>query len=272
MLKAKLCTLALSSAAMLLTLPAYAGMSAEELAKLAQNPVGNLISLPLQNNTNFNVGPQDGTQNILNIQPVIPISVDSDWNIITRTIMPVITQPGFAPGEGSTTGLGDIQLSAFLSPSEPGSGGLIWGAGAITQMPTNTSDVLGNDRWGLGPTAVVLRIEKGSPWVYGALFNNVWSVGSGSSSSYNNGLVQPFVNYNFPEGFYLTSSPVITANWKADDDNRWTVPLGGGVGKIFHIGKLPVNTQIGAYYNVVTPDDVGAEWQLRFQVQMMFPK
>lgn len=257
----------------LLTSPlSHAAMTAEELAKLAQNPIGNLISLPLQNNTNFNVGPQDGTQNILNIQPVIPFNVDDEWNVITRTIIPVVTQPGSMPDEGSTTGLGDIQLSAFLSPSKPGPGGLIWGVGAISQMPTNTSDVLGNDRWGLGPTAVVLRIEQGSPWVYGALFNNVWSVGNGDSSSYNKGLIQPFLNYNFPEGIYLTTSPVITANWKADNDNRWTVPLGGGVGKIFHIGKLPVNTQIGAYYNVVTPEDNGAEWQLRFQVQLMFPK
>jgi hypothetical protein len=254
-----------------LSMPAHAGMSAEELAKLAQNPVGNLISLPMQNNTNFNVGPQNGTQNILNIQPVIPFSVDDDWNVITRTIFPIITQPGMAPGESQTTGLGDIQLSAFLSPSKPGPGGLIWGAGAITQMPSNTNDQLGNDRWGLGPTAVVLRIEKGSPWVYGALANNVWSVGSGNSSSYNNFLLQPFVNYNFPEGFYLTSAPIVTANWNADNDNRWTVPLGGGIGKIFHIGKLPVNTQLSAYYNVVTPDN-GADWQLRFQVQLMFPK
>ena len=155
---------------------ARAELSAEELAKLAQNPVGNLISVPFQNNTNFNVGPLTGTQNILNIQPVIPIEVNKDWNIITRTILPLIWQPEFLPGQGSTFGLGDMQLSAFLSPSEPGPGGLIWGAGAIAQMPTNTDDVLGNKNWGLGPTAVVLKLEKGDPWVYGALVNNVWSL------------------------------------------------------------------------------------------------
>jgi hypothetical protein len=126
-------------------------MSAEELAKLAQNPVGNLISLPFQNNTNFNFGPEKGTQNILNIQPVIPISVDKDWNIITRTIMPLIWMPSLGPGI-------DIQLSAFLSPANPGH--WIWGLGAITQMPTNSNEGLGNKNWGLGPTAVVLHSTK----------------------------------------------------------------------------------------------------------------
>lgn len=251
---------------------AHAEMSAEELAKLAQNPVGNLISVPFQNNTNFNVGPQDGTQNILNIQPVIPFSLDEDWNLITRTIIPVINQPGFAAGQDSINGIGDIQFTAFLSPSRPSPSGLIWGAGAITQLPTNSNDRLGNDRWGLGPTAVVLHLQKGDPWVFGALVNNVWSVGSGDSPAYNNFLLQPFVNYNFAEGFYLTSAPIVTANWKASNDDRWTVPLGGGIGKIYHIGRLPVNTQLSAYYNVVTPDNGGADWQMRVQVQLMFPK
>jgi len=253
-------------------MPAQAAVSAEELAKLVQNPVGNLISVPFQSNTNFNVGPLSGTQNILNIQPVIPIDVNKDWNIITRTILPLIWQPEFVRGQGDTFGLGDIQLSALLSPAEPGPGGLIWGAGAIVQMPTNTDDVLGNKNWGLGPTAVVLKLEKGNPWVYGALFNNIWSLSSDKQGGrYNNFLLQPFLNYNFPGGMYLTSSPIVTANWEADSSQRWTVPLGGGIGKIFHLGKLPVNAQIGGYYNVVRPDD-GANWQLRLQVQFMFPK
>jgi len=261
----------LAVAGTLLGAPAHAELSAEELARLAQNPVGNLISVPFQNNTNFKVGPLDGTQNILNVQPVIPIEVDKDWNVITRTIIPLIWQPEFAPGQGSTFGLGDMQLSAFLSPSTPAAGGWIWGAGAIAQLPTDTND-LGNKNWGLGPTAVVLRIQKGSPWVYGVLVNNVWSLSSsGRGGAYNNFLMQPFLNYNFPGGTYLTSSPLITANWKADSGQQWNVPLGGGVGHIFHFGKLPVNTQIGAYYNVVHPDN-GANWQIRAQVQFMFPK
>jgi hypothetical protein len=250
---------------------ARAELSAEELAKLAQNPVGNLVSVPFQNNTNFNVGPLGGTQNILNIQPVIPFQLNADYNLITRTILPLIWQPESVPGQGSRFGLGDMQVSGFVSPSQPGPGGLIWGLGAIAQLPTDTNE-LGNKNWGLGPTAVVLKLEKGSPWVYGVLVNNVFSLSSSQrGGSYNNFLMQPFLNYNFPGGTYLTSGPIITADWKADSSQRWTVPLGMGVGHIFHFGKLPVNAQVAGYYNVVHPDN-GANWQLRAQVQFMFPK
>ncbi|MFZ0241124.1 MAG: hypothetical protein WAL90_05695 [Desulfobacterales bacterium] len=245
-------------------------LSAEELAKKVQNPVADLISVPLQNNFNFDVGPEEGLQYVLNIQPVIPITLSPDWNLITRTIVPIISQPGFTPGQDRVTGIGDIQFTAFLSPAN--SEGLIWGAGPIIQFPTNSNDRLGNDRWGLGASAVALKLKKGSPWVYGALVNNVWSVsGSGSDPSYSNFLIQPFLNYNFSSGFYLSSAPIITADWKADSGDRWTVPLGGGIGKIVHLGRLPLNLQLQTYYNVVTPDN-GADWQLRFQVQFLFPK
>jgi len=247
----------------------HAEMSAEELAKLAQNPVGNLISVPFQNNTNLNVGPLSGTQNILNIQPVIPIEVNPEWNIITRTILPVVSQPAMFNGGERTNGIGDTVFTAFLSPAVPK--GLIWGVGPVLQLPTDTND-LGNKNWGLGLSGVVLRLEKGDPWVYGVLVNNVWSLTSDKrGGAYSNGIIQPFVNYNFPEGFYLTSAPIATVNWKADSGQQWTVPLGGGIGKIFHLGRLPVNTQLSAYYNVVRPD-YGPNWQVRAQVQFMFPK
>ena len=252
----------------LLGAPAHAELGAEELAKLAQNPVGNLVSVPFQNNTNLNFGPDRRTQNILNIQPVIPVSVSDDWNIITRTIVPVISQP--LPDGERTNGIGDTVFTAFLSPAKPGH--FIWGAGPVVQVPTNSNSDLGNRNWGLGPSLVVLRLEKGDPWVYGALVNNIWSLSdSGTGGSYNNATIQPFINYNFAGGLYLTSSPVITANWKAESSQRWTVPVGGGIGKIFHLGKLPVNAQLSAYYNVVAPDD-GPNWQIRAQVQFMFPK
>ncbi|MFN9211312.1 MAG: neuromedin U [Betaproteobacteria bacterium] len=259
------------AAALAASAPARAELTAEQLAKLAQNPVGNLVSLPLQTNTNFNTGPLNGTQNVLNIQPVIPFELSPDWNLITRTILPLIWQPEFVPGQGSRFGLGDLQLSSFVSPAKPGANGLIWGAGAIVQAPTDTND-LGNKNWGLGPTAVLLRLKPGDPWVYGALVNNVWSLSSsGRGGSYNNFLIQPFVNYNLPGGTYINTVPIITADWKADSGQQWTVPLGLGVGHIFHFGKLPVNAQLGGYYNVVRPDN-GPNWQLRAQVQLMFPK
>src|SRR5512135_3660579 len=185
---------AVSVVAVLAAAPAAAELSAEQLAKLAQNPVGNLISLPFQNNTNLNFGPEKGTQNILNIQPVIPISVDTDWNIITRTIMPVIWMPSLGPDSPAKSGFGDIQLSAFLSPANPGM--WIWGAGLITQIPTNGNEEFGNKNWGLGPTFVMLHLDHGDPWVYGAIVNNVWSVTSThQGGSYSNGIIQPFVNY-----------------------------------------------------------------------------
>jgi hypothetical protein len=253
-----------------LTPSARAELSSEELAKLAQNPIANLISVPFQNNTNFNYGPLGGTQDILNIQPVVPITLNKDWNLITRTIFPLIWQPDLSAAQESTFGLGDTQFSAFLSPSD--AKGWIWGVGAIAQLPTHTDSALGNKNWGLGPTAVLLHLEHGSPWVYGMLINNLWSLGTSSDAPYyNNGLIQPFLNYNFEGGTYVTSAPIVTVDWTADAGDQWTLPLGGGIGHIFHLGRLPLNTQIGGYYNVVAPE-YGADWQLRAQVQLMFPK
>jgi len=269
MIARRLLVAAVLAAALAAPAAAQQQPSAAELAKLAQNPIANLISIPFQNDTNFNYGPRDGTQNVLNIQPVVPFELSKDWNLITRTIIPIITQPGFVAGESTTTGLGDMQFSAFASPGN--AEGLIWGAGAIGQLPTNSNDRLGNDRWGLGPSFVALHLAKGDPWVYGFLVNNVWSVGGGSDATYNNFLLQPFLNYNLPDGWYLTSSPLITADWKAESSQRWTVPLGGGVGKIVHLGRLPVNLQLQSYYNVVAPDN-GPDWSIRFQIQLMLPK
>src|SRR5579863_8476629 len=263
-------TLALLSTVLLAAGSAHAELSTEDLAKLAQNPVGNLISVPFQNNTNLNVGPLSSNQNVLNIQPVIPIDFSPDWNIITRTIIPVISQPAFDPSGSRINGIGPVQISAFLSPANP-TNGTIWGIGAITQVPTATNKVLGSNQWGLGPTFVILKLAPGDPWVYGVLVNDIWSVGYGPGGSYNNLLMQPFANYNFKGGAYLTSSPIITANLNASSGNVWTIPVGGGVGKIFHLGRLPINTQIGGYYNVARPEYAG-NWTIRAQIQFMFPK
>ena len=246
--------------------------SLEEMAKSAQNPMAAMISVPFQNNTNFNVGPGEETQNILNIQPVIPFSLNENWNLITRTIIPVISQPGFAPGQDRENGIGDIQLSLFLSPVQPSSGGWILGGGLVAQFDTATDSRLGTQRQGLGPSFIVLRPD--GAWVYGGLVNNIWDVGGDDDrDEINQMLIQPFVNYNFPDkpGRYLTFAPIITANWEADSGDQWTVPLGGGIGQIMKWGDTPVNLQASAYYNVETPKN-GADWQMRLQVQFLFPK
>ena len=239
-----------------------------ELAKKTQNPVADLISVPFQNNINFGVGPEDDVQYILNIQPVIPFKLTEDWNLISRTILPLIYQPELAPGVGDVFGLGDIQQSLFLSPAKPGK--LIWGVGPILQFPTATDDSLGQGKWGAGPTAVALTVH--GPWVLGTLINNVWSfAGESDRRDVNQMLIQPFVNYNLPHAWYVVTAPIITADWEAESDDRWTVPIGAGVGKIVRIGKLPVNAQASAYYNVERPDNA-AEWQLRIQIQLLFPR
>lgn len=246
-------------------------MDAASLARAAQNPIASMISLPLQSNTNFDVGPLRKTQEVFNIQPVVPIDLAADWNLITRTVLPVMSQPALHAGDARVGGLGDIQFSALLSPKQA-AGAWVWGAGLVAQLDSATNDRLGQGAWGLGPTAVVLNL--GSPWVYGALVNNVWSVSTDTGRpAVNQMLVQPFLNYNFPDapGRYLSFSPMITANWQADSGQRWTVPLGLGIGQITRFGAQPVNLQAAGYYNVERPEG-GARWQLRFQVQFMFPR
>ena len=240
---------------------------AEALAKAAQNPVANMISVPFQNNFNFGIGPEDVTQYILNVQPVIPISLNEDWNLITRTIIPIINQPSPAPGISPASGLGDINPSFFFSPAKPGK--LIWGVGPTLTLPTATDSLLGNGMWTAGPAVVALTIQ--GHWVIGALANQQWSFAGWGDEDVSALLIQPFINYNLPGGWYLSSSPILTANWKESAKEAWVIPVGGGVGKIVHLGKLPLNCQLDAYYNVRTPTD-GPEWQLRAQVQLLFPK
>jgi hypothetical protein len=244
--------------------------STEELAKKTQNPVADLISVPFQSDFNFVVGPTHGTQYVLNIQPVIPIHLTADWNLITRTILPVIYQPELSPGTGPNTGLGDLNPTFFLSPAK--SGALIWGVGPTFTFPTATDTALGSGKWSAGPAGVVLSMQ--GPWVLGVLANQQWSfAGDAVRRSVSQLLIQPFVNYNLQDGWYLVSAPILTANWMASSGDVWTVPLGGGVGKLWRVGKvgLPINTQLQAFYNVATPEG-GADWQLRFQVQVLLPE
>jgi hypothetical protein len=191
---------------LLLAAPLWAAEqeSTEELAKKTQNPVADLISVPFQSNFNFGVGPTQGTQYVLNIQPVIPIHLNADWNLITRTILPVIYQPELSPGTGPNTGLGDLNPTLFLSPAK--SGGLIWGVGPTFTLPTATDTALGTGKWSAGPAGVVLSMQ--GPWVLGVLANQQWSfAGDADRRSVSQLLIQPFVNYNLQDGWYLVSAP-----------------------------------------------------------------
>ena len=244
-----------------------ADASAVELAKKTQNPVSDLISLPFQYNLGFNYGPYNRAQHVLNIQPVVPLKISGDWNLITRTILPVLNQP--KPREDdSKFGIGDLNTTLFLSPSKPGE--VIWGVGPILSFPTATDEILGTEKWSAGISGVVLTMP--GRWVFGALANNLWSyAGASDRGSVNQFLLQYFINYNFEDGWYFTSAPIITANWRADKDDKWTIPIGGGFGKIFRIGNLPLNGSFAAFYNIIRPDS-GPEYSLRFQLSFLFPR
>lgn len=256
---------------------ASAQQSEEDLQAAVQNPVADLISVPFQNNTFFGIGPDDEIVNVLNIQPVVPFSVTENVNLITRTILPLIYIPASVEGldvlpesvvDDTEFGLGDINVTGFLSPANPS--GAIWGVGPSFTFPTATDDVLGSERWSVGPSVVAL--VQPAPWTIGILARHLWSfAGDNDRNDVNQTLLQPFVNYNLDKGWYLVSAPVITANWEASSGDEWTVPVGGGVGRLFKAGKLPINAQLSSFYNVEHPD-AGPDWSLRLQVQFLFPK
>jgi hypothetical protein len=242
--------------------------SSSDVAKQLQNPVGNLTSIPFQSNTNFNAGPHGGVQNVLNIQPVVPFHLNADWNIIERAILPLVWSPSLLPAPSTPFGAAPANFSTFFSPAKPVNG-LVWGFGPVIQAPTASDPTLGSNVWGAGPTGVLVYMT--GPWVIGVLANNIWSFGGTTGpggTNYSTFLTQPFINYNLPGGWYFGTSPLITANWQANGD-KWTVPLGGNVGRVIKFGKLPVNISVGAYYNVVTPT-YGPNWQLRTQVAFVF--
>jgi hypothetical protein len=270
--------------------PAATPVATGDLQKEAQNPVAGLISVPVQNNTNFGIGPFDRTQNVLNIQPVIPINVSPAWNMIVRWITPVIWQP--APGTANLEvygidentpayfaatdvqahagvfGFGDMTPTFFFSPVKPHR--LIWGAGPMFTLPTATGKVLGQGKLSMGPSIVAL-VQPG-PWTVGALVNNIWSVaGSGGRADVNQMSLQYFINYNLKKGWALSMSPTITANWQASSGNVWTVPVGGGVQRVFRLGYQPVNASLAFFGNAVHPVG-GSPWGMRLQISFLFPK
>lgn len=242
----------------------HAQESNEELAQATANPLANMISLPFQNNIDTGLGKYDRTRNVLNIQPVIPLA---GGKIITRMIIPIVSLPDIGAESGSySSGLADTQLTAFYVP--PAKGNLTWGPGVVVEIPTG-GEKRGSQKWSFGPSVVALA--QPGPWTLGILANNVWSVaGNSERNSVNKGLINLFLVRQLGGGLYVNSAPIITVNWKAPSGQRWVVPLGAGIGKLFRLGKLPVNAQVGAYYNIVKPD-IGPDWQVRLQVQIILP-
>ena len=260
-MKKTLTTLALAT--VLLPGVLSAEMTTEEIAKASQNPLTAMYSLPIQNNTYFG----DDVRNMANIQPVLPFDIGEDWTLVTRTILPVAYN-GIDVIPGSDWGLADTSMTGFFTPKATGDSGIVWGVGPTLLLPTSTDDKLGAGEWGAGVSAVALAMH--GKWVYGGLLSNVWSFTG--DKQVNSMTLQPFVNYNLGDGLFIASVPIITANWKADSSNTWVVPLGLGVGKAMKMGSTPFTAQIHGYYNVVRPDFNDEKWQMRVQVQWLFPR
>jgi hypothetical protein len=239
-----------------------------DLAKNLSNPVAALISVPFQFNYDEGYGPDDGYRAGVNIQPVIPISIDADWNLISRTIVPVIQQEDVAGPSGAQFGLGDITQSFFFSPAEPGPGGIIWGAGPVFLLPTATDDALGGKKFGLGPTAVLLKQMDG--WTVGGLANHIWSVaGDDSRPDVSATFVQPFLSYTTPSAWTFTVNSESSYNWKSD---QWSVPVNAMVSKLVKFGDQPVSLFAGARYWAEAPEGGPRGFGFRVGLTLLFPK
>lgn len=240
-----------------------------DLLKQSQNPIANLVSVPFQNDFYPLTGFHKEEAYDLEMKPVMPFSLSKDWLLIARPIIPIIQEPDLAPGVGGMTGLGDVELETFLSPTKAGPGHITWGAGTAFSFPTATENILGTKKFSVGPDLVVLKSQ--GHWMYGALAQNLWSVeGPRERPDVNQFLIQPFLFYNLPHKWYLVSSPIMTANWKIDT-GRWTVPVGGGVGKIQHFGRMPVDIS-GQFFGDAEHPNGTSSWSARFQVKFLFPK
>ncbi|MCA9311915.1 MAG: hypothetical protein KDA21_11960 [Phycisphaerales bacterium] len=238
----------------------------DDLAKKLQNPVADLISVPIQFNYDEGFGPRDAGRWTLNVQPVIPIRLNDDWNLISRTIVPLIHQESIAAGVSSDTGLGDIAQSLFFSPREPINGWII-GFGPVALLPTATEEALGSEQFGLGPTAVILRQQHG--WTYGALANHIWGLTDGDEhADVNATFLQPFVSYTFPTSTSVTLNSEMTYDWTAEE---WTIPVNLMVSQLVVFGGQPVQFSLGGRGYADSPPG-GPEWGVRLVVTLLFPK
>lgn len=259
-----------------LALPAHAADTPDpapsgdaDLAQELSNPVADLITVPVQVNYDQDFGPtDDGWKLQTNIQPVIPFSVNDKWNLITRTIMPVISQEDIFPGSGSDFGLGDINMSLFLSPKEPTTGGLIWGAGPVLLFPTATETLLGGEKWGAGPAMVGLTMR--GPWTIGMLANHIWSyAGDSDRQDISNTFLQPFVAYTWPSAWTASVQSETTYNWETE---KWSVPVNVAFSKLVRWGRLPVSLQAGVGYWLESPEAGPEGWRFRLQANFVLPK
>ena len=248
--------------------PANQETEAANLAMKAQNPIANLISVPMKLDWDTGIGPKDADRYATIVQPVIPVSLNKNWNVISRTIVPVfIHAEAPVAGAGSTSGIGDILQSFFFSPVAPTAGGWIWGAGPVMSIPTASKNALGTEKFSLGPTAVMLKQQYG--WTYGALVNHMWSVaGKNSRADVSTTLIQPFLAYTTATQTTFSINTESTYDWKA---KQWAVPLNVSVSKLTLFGRQPISFQIGYRYWLDTPSG-GPDWGLRFTVSLLFPQ
>jgi hypothetical protein len=239
-----------------------------DLAQELTNPVADLLTIPIQMNYDGDIGPgDDGWKLQTNIQPVYPLSLNDDWNLITRTIVPVISQDAIFPGAGSQFGLGDITLSLFASPKQP-TNGVIWGVGPVLYLKTATDDLLGAEKWGAGPTAIALTMR--GPLTMGVLANHVWSfAGNDDRDDINNTFVQPFVAYTWPSAWTVSVQSETTYNWEIE---KWSVPINVAVAKLVKLGPLPVSLSAGVGYWLESPNTAPGGWRFRLQANFVLPK
>jgi len=239
---------------------------AADLAQKLSNPVSDLISVPLQLNYDEGIGlGGNGSSWNLNVQPVVPISLNADWNIISRTIVPLVSTDGIPAGAGSDTGIGDTVQSFFFSPKAPTAGGWIWGAGPVFLLPTSSDRKFGPGEWGVGLTGVALKQD--GPWTYGALANHIVDVDG--SIDINSTFLQPFVSYTTPDAWTFSLNTESTYNWAAKD---WSVPVNAAVSKLVTFGDQPVSLGAGVRYWADSATGGPDGWGARFTMTFLFPK